>query len=115
MDSKSNAERIDLDLRDLSPKSKCKRHSLRHTVQFPVRCRSTATECQRDRRLFQDRIAHHCWDPSTWRRWHSNADTDGNGYCDYDSNADRDCNGYCDCDSNADRDPQAYANCNPEA
>ena len=117
MDSKPNAERNDLELRDRCPKSQRKRHSLRHTIQFPVRCRSTATECQRDRRLFQDRIAHDCWDPGTWRRWHPYADTDGNGYCDCDLHAYCYCDpdGYCDCHLYAYCYSDACSNFNPEA
>jgi hypothetical protein len=60
-------------------------------------------------------VGRNCWDPSTWRRWHSNADTDGNGYCDCDSNADRDCDSNVDTDGNGHCDSNADRDCNSEA
>ena len=80
-------------------------------IQFPVRRRSTAADCQCDDRLLQDRLAHDGWDSGPCRGRHTNPNAYSN------SNSDRDCdsNSYCDAYSYShcygDRYSYSYTHC----
>jgi hypothetical protein len=66
-------------------------------IQFPVRRRSSAADCQCDSRLLQDRLAYDGWDPGTCRGRHTNPDAYSNSNCDRDSygHGNRDIYTYC--------------------
>jgi hypothetical protein len=98
-------------------------------IQFPVRRRSTAADCQCDNRLLQDRLAHDGWDPGTCINCHPNSNSYANGdrYSYSDCYRDVYSNSYCNsyshsyshchthCDSYCYSDAYFHTKTNPDA
>ena len=93
--------------------SERQRHSLRHAVQFPVRRRSTATECACDSRFLQDGLADDGCDPGAHRERHALSHANGYGNIHTDTDPDGHCyaNSYWYCYADSYR----HGNCYPDA